>query len=77
MHNLGHTRGSRADLVLVNLGDTTEITGQSLMHRHRASPYVGYSLRGTVHHTIRRGELIYSERKIAATRRGKLVTPHA
>jgi len=69
--------GRRADLVLVNLDDTTEITGQSLMHRHRTSPYAGYSLRGTVHHTIRRGELIYSERKIAATRRGKLVTPHA
>lgn len=73
----GLKRGTRADFAVVDLNGITDISRQTLLHRHRTSPYSGRSLRGTVRYTIRRGEIIYSEGAITANTKGRLLKPDA
>jgi len=68
--------GNYADLALIDLNATQTVTEEILHHRHRITPYLGMNLRGVVRHTVRRGELIYSEGTITARTHGQLITPH-
>lgn len=47
--------GFHADLALVDMGARCEVNKGMLRHRHKVSPYGGYSLRGLVRATVRRG----------------------
>ena len=47
--------GADADLVLVDLAGATEVSADSLLSRHRLSPYVGRTFRGRIVRTIVRG----------------------
>jgi allantoinase len=67
--------GYHADLALVDLDSYFEVTRGTLIHRHRTSPYAGYRLRGVVRKTIRRGEVVFSDGRIAAQRKGRLIEP--
>lgn len=67
--------GYDADLALVDLRGTTEVTAESLQYRHQHSPYVGRRLRGRVVRTLVRGQTVYHDGVVAAVPRGRLVTP--
>ena len=67
--------GFHADLALVNLNATTEVLPETLLQKHRVSPYIGEQLRGSVRATYRRGELICSDGEITAKGPGKFVRP--
>ncbi len=74
--NRGSIRpGFYADLALVNLKDSREVTADSLLQRHRISPYIGRTLRGSVRATFRRGERICFDGEITATTPGRFVRP--
>jgi allantoinase len=67
--------GVDADLTLVDLSKSFEITAGDLLYRHRQSPYCGRALTGKVVQTILRGQIIYKNGKIAGKPGGKLVKP--
>lgn len=69
--------GNDADLSLVELGDAREVTAQSLLYRHRVSPYVGRLLRARVRATFVRGRPVFREGQLLADRGGRLLTPSA
>jgi allantoinase len=62
--------GNFADIVLV---DTQATAVPALLHRHRASPYSGRALRGSIHRTIRRGTTIFHNGAILSNTKGKFV----
>jgi allantoinase len=67
--------GKHADLAIMNTSATQTVTPDSLFQRHRATPYMGLSLPGLTRHTIRRGEIIFSDGGISATTKGAFVRP--
>jgi allantoinase len=67
--------GFHADLALLDLSATTELRADSLLQKHRMSPYAGEKLRGAVRATYRRGERICSDGEITAKTPGKFVRP--
>jgi len=67
--------GSHADLALVDLRASWFVSRDSLLDRHRTSPYTGSKLRGVVHTTIRRGEIIYANGTVRDCSHGKLIRP--
>jgi allantoinase len=69
--------GNEADLVLIDPAATFTLKEEDLHQRHKASPYIGASFRGTVRRTIRRGETIFLDGQITAKTKGRLVRPRA
>jgi len=67
--------GFDADITLVDFAAAQTIAPGMLHHRHPISPYVGRTLRGVVHATIRRGEVIYREGAVTAQTNGRLIIP--
>jgi len=67
--------GFDADLVLVDSAKSFTLGAADLQQRHKISPYIGSTFRGTVRRTIRRGETIFSDGKITATSKGRFVCP--
>jgi allantoinase len=63
--------GADADLALVELGPTRELSARELRSRHRSSPYVGRPLTAQVRHTLLRGELV----RPGTPPRGQLLVP--
>lgn len=67
--------GMDADLVLVDPGKSCTLTEAALHQRHKMTPYLGATFRGSVTRTIRRGETIFDQGRIVASGNGKLVRP--
>jgi allantoinase len=67
--------GADADLALVDLRQSFEVTAKDLLYRHQHSPYCGRALTGKVVQTILRGQTIYKNGKITGKPMGKLVKP--
>jgi allantoinase len=67
--------GADADLVLVDLSQTIELTRDELLDRHRISPYLGQKLVGRVRRTIVRGQTVFADGRLADSPAGKLVRP--
>ena len=53
--------GFDADFVVFDADAEFTVTTDRLHHRHKVSPYLGETLRGTVKKTYLRGRLIYEE----------------
>jgi allantoinase len=68
--------GFDADLALIDLDESFTLDADQLHQRHKSSPYVGESFRGTVRRTLRRGETIFVDGRITARSSGQLVTPN-
>jgi allantoinase len=66
--------GNDADFTLVDLEDET-VRAESLLYRHRHSPYVGRRLRGRIRHTFLRGQTIFEDGKVPPRPLGKFVRP--
>lgn len=67
--------GFDADLSLIDLGAAYTLTRDRLLDRHKFSPYVGRSFRGTVKRTLVRGRTVFSDGKAAGDYRGRLLVP--
>lgn len=67
--------GYDADLALVDVSATYELTREKLLDRHKLSPYVGRTFRGLVRRTIARGRTVFLDGKIVAKPAGRLVKP--
>ena len=65
--------GRDADLVIWDPDAEAAVVPASLHHRHPVTPYAGMRLCGTVRTTIVRGEIVFDEGRVAATRRGELL----
>jgi allantoinase len=68
--------GMDADLALVDVFRSTRLESKQLLQRHALSPYTGSTFRGCVVRTLRRGETIFASGEIAASTRGRFVTPN-
>jgi len=67
--------GHDADIVLIDPDRTFTLREEDLQQRHKTSPYVGQSFRGTVRRTIRRGETIFEDGRIIARGCGRFIRP--
>jgi allantoinase len=67
--------GMDADLTLVDVNHPVTVAAGDLQQRHPVSPYLGYSFRGAVRRTIRRGVTIFNNGRITATHGGSLIRP--
>jgi allantoinase len=68
-------QGHDADLVIVDPEQTFTLREADLQQRHKSSPYVGQTFRGTIRRTLRRGETIFADGQIAARDGGRFVRP--
>jgi len=67
--------GNDADLALVAIEDSVDLTASMLQQRHAFSPYVGRRFRCAVRRTIRRGDTLAVDGAIVASTRGQFVRP--
>jgi allantoinase len=67
--------GMDGDLVLVDLNRRATLNSGDLHQRHPLTPYLGYSFRGVVRSTIRRGETIFHDGRVTTTNGGRLIRP--
>jgi allantoinase len=68
-------RGNDADLVLIDTAASFTLEKDNLQQRHKTSPYIGGTFRGTVRATLRRGEAIFMDGEITARTCGRFVRP--
>lgn len=67
--------GFDADIALVEVDASYELTREMLHDRHKLSPYVGRTFKGVVKRTISRGQTVFLDGKIVGKRSGKLIKP--
>jgi allantoinase len=67
--------GHDADLALIDPAQSFTLQEDDLQQRHKMSPYVGETFRGTVRRTLRRGETIFADGHITAKSGGRFVRP--
>ena len=65
--------GADADLVVFADAEQTTVTAATVQHRHKVTPYAGETLRGAVHATYLRGQLVAEHGRALATDRGALL----
>jgi allantoinase len=65
--------GNDADFALVDFGCPHTVSRESLLQKHRLSPYAGITFPGTVRRTILRGETIFADGKIVSDAPGRMV----
>ena len=66
--------GYDADLVIWNPAQQFKVSGTSLHHRHKLTPYQGLVLAGVVEKTFLRGRKIYDSGEFIGEPRGQLLT---
>jgi allantoinase len=67
--------GKDADFTIVDPVAEEIVTADSLLYRHRHSPYVGRRLPGRVVRTVLRGQTVYRDGKLAGQPIGQFVRP--
>ncbi len=67
--------GADADLVLVDLGVSDELSAGDLHYRHRHSPFLGRSLGARVTRTLVRGRTVLEDGRIVGPPAGRLLIP--
>jgi allantoinase len=67
--------GLDADLCLVDLNRDFTLHSEDLHYRHKMSPYIGRTMRGTVVRTLVRGTTVFQDGKITSKPIGRLVRP--
>jgi allantoinase len=68
--------GFDADLALVDFGAGQTVAEDTMLLRHRISPYLGMTLPGVVRQTLRRGEVIFRDGAVMANSKGVPIGPH-
>jgi allantoinase len=67
--------GNDADVVLIDAAGAFTLEEAHLQQRHKLSPYLGATFRGTVRATLRRGETIVVDGRVTAQTCGRFVRP--
>jgi allantoinase len=67
--------GADADLVLVDLTASEELTADALRYRHRHSPFLGRTLGARVVRTLARGRTVFADGRIVGPPAGRLLIP--
>lgn len=67
--------GNYADLTLVDLTGHSQLTPDTMAHRHPITPYANEFFRGTIRRTIRRGEIIFADGNFPPATPGRLIQP--
>ncbi|MBV8221694.1 MAG: amidohydrolase family protein [Solirubrobacterales bacterium] len=67
--------GVDADLVLVDLTASEELSVEHLQYRHRHSPFVGRTLGARVAQTLVRGRTVFADGRIVGPPAGRLLIP--
>jgi allantoinase len=67
--------GADADLVLVNLAASHELSAADLHYRHPHSPFLGRSLSARVVRTLVRGRTVFADGRIVGSPAGRLLIP--
>jgi allantoinase len=67
--------GADADLVLVDLSVSDQLSGDDLYYRHRHSPFVGRTLSVRVARTLVRGRTVFADGRIVGPPAGRLLIP--
>jgi allantoinase len=67
--------GADADLVLIDLQESSVLHTDDLYYRHPHSPYVGKTMRGRIHRTLVRGNTIFLDGQFAPDIHGTLIKP--
>jgi allantoinase len=67
--------GMDADFVIFDPDGAETIRGVNLLHRHPITPYEGMTLRGTVVHTVLRGQTVY-DRGVVTGGQGSMLERH-
>jgi allantoinase len=65
--------GHDADLVIWDPDEETVVNAAALHHRHAVTPYAGRRLRGVVHQTLLRGELIFDRGTVSPSPHGRVL----
>ncbi len=65
--------GYDADLTLVDLEESFELTAEMLLDRHKLSPYVGRTFSGVIKRTIVRGNTVAVDGQVVGDFRGRLI----
>ena len=66
--------GADADLVLVDLTVSEELSAADLQYRHRHSPFVGRTLGARITRTLVRGRTVFADGRIVGRAAGRLLT---
>ena len=69
--------GRDADLVLWDPDAQFTVDPKALRHLQPATPYAGMTLRGRVHMTMLRGDVIYRDGKFVSETSGRMITSAA
>ena len=64
-----------ADMVLVDLSQTIELSKKDLGDRHRISPYLGQKLAGRIRQTLVRGRTVFTDGRFTDSPAGKFIRP--
>jgi allantoinase len=67
--------GADADLVLVDLTASDELTAPDLYYRHRHSPFLRRTLRARVTRTLVRGRTVFAGGRVVSPPAGRLLIP--
>jgi allantoinase len=67
--------GADADLVLIDLAVSDELSAEDLYYRHRHSPFLGRTLTARVVRTVARGRTVFADGRIAGPPAGRLLIP--
>ena len=67
--------GADADLVLVDLTASDELSAEDLHYRHRHSPFLGRTLSARVARTLVRGRTVFADGRIVGPPAGRLLIP--
>jgi allantoinase len=67
--------GADADLVLVDLTASEELSAADLHYRHRHSPFIGRRLSARVARTLVRGRTVFADGRIVGPPAGRLLVP--
>jgi allantoinase len=67
--------GAEANLILLDLQESSVLRTDDLYYRHPHSPYVGKTMRGRIHRTLLRGNTIFLDGQFAPDIRGTLIKP--
>lgn len=67
--------GFDADVALVDVDASYELTREMLHDRHKLSPYVGRTFKGVVKRTLLRGQTVFLDGQVVGKRSGKLIKP--
>lgn len=68
--------GADADLVIINIDASIEVTAESLLYQHPThSPYIGRHLLGKISRTLLRGQTIFKDGRIVARPAPRLLRP--